>query len=220
MPGGAAAIRQPWRMAAIYLEAAYPDGLPAGLAVRDRNREAWPAISAMAARSINSPLTSSAGRLFDAAAALLGVRDLIHYEGQAAIELEQLADPGTGTRDAYSARIAVDTHVLIRGADLIRAAADDLAAGVDRPVIAARFHHGVAAAIAAVCSTLRDRSGLRVVALSGGVFQNLLLTTMAVRRLEDMGFRVLTHSRVPCNDGGISLGQAVVAGTRDRLGLV
>ncbi|HSZ47464.1 MAG TPA: carbamoyltransferase HypF [Streptosporangiaceae bacterium] len=220
MPGGAAAIRQPWRMAAIYLEAAYPDGLPAGLAVRDRNGQAWPAITAMAARSINSPLTSSAGRLFDAAAALLGVRDLIHYEGQAAIELEQLADPGTGTRDAYSARIAVDTHVLIRGADLIRAAADDLAAGVDRPVIAARFHHGVAAAIAAVCSTLRDRSGLRVVALSGGVFQNLLLTTMAVRRLEDMGFRVLTHSRVPCNDGGISLGQAVVAGTRDRLGLV
>jgi hydrogenase maturation protein HypF len=78
----------------------------------------------------------------------------------------------------------------------------------------------VAAAIAAVCSTLRDRSGLRVVALSGGVFQNLLLSTLAVGRLEDMGFRVLTHSQVPCNDGGISLGQAVVAGTRDRLGLL
>jgi hydrogenase maturation protein HypF len=93
LPGGAAAIRQPWRMAAVYLAAAYPGGLPAGLAVRERNAATWAAVTAMAERGVNSPLTSSAGRLFDAAAALAGVRDVIRYEGQAAIELEQLADP-------------------------------------------------------------------------------------------------------------------------------
>ena len=93
MPGGAAAIRQPWRMAASYLAAAYAGGAgPSGLAVR-RNERAWATIAAMAERGINAPLTSSAGRLFDAVAALLGVRDAISYEGQAAIELEQLADP-------------------------------------------------------------------------------------------------------------------------------
>jgi hydrogenase maturation protein HypF len=243
MPGGAAAIRQPWRMAAAYLAAA---GVTAeALAVRQRNASSWPAVTAMAARGVNSPLTSSAGRLFDAVAALLGVRDVIHYEGQAAIELEQLADPAEAA--AYQAEITAGLagdragpaggqfaagpagdefaagpapDLLIRGADLIRAAADDLAAGVARPVIAARFHNGVAAAITAGCGALRDRHGLDVVALSGGVFQNLLLTTTVVRRLEDMGFRVLTHSQVPCNDGGISLGQAVVAGARDRLGLL
>ena len=93
LPGGAAAIRQPWRMAASYLAGSYPDGPPGELAVRDRNQGQWNAVLAMAQRGINSPRTSSAGRLFDAAASLLGVRDAVNYEGQAAIELEQLADP-------------------------------------------------------------------------------------------------------------------------------
>jgi len=237
MPGGAAAIRQPWRMAAAYLAASYPDGGPARLAVRDRHKQHWAAVTAMAARGINAPMTSSAGRLFDAVAALLGVRDAINYEGQAAIELEQLADAqerghypaaitghaaaaagagGTGTADAATGP-AGGAELRVAGADLVRAAADDLAAGVAVPLIAARFHNGVAAAIVTVCARLREQTGVDVVALSGGVFQNLLLTGRVVSGLEDKGFRVLTHSRVPCNDGGISLGQAAVAGARAGL---
>jgi hydrogenase maturation protein HypF len=106
--------------------------------------------------------------------------------------------------------------VRVRGADLIRAVTDDLEAGVDRAVIAGRFHTGVAAATVTVCRILRERHGLQTVALSGGVFQNLLLTAQVADQLTAAGFTVLTHSRVPCNDGGISLGQAAVAAARDR----
>jgi hydrogenase maturation protein HypF len=248
LPGGQAAIRQPWRMAAAYLDGL--DGLdgldrqgPGSLDVMRRNFAQWAAVVAMARKGVNAPLTSSAGRLFDAVAALLGVRDAINYEGQAAIELEQLADPAE--RGAYRAAIDAEDpgryaghertaapaaeaaagpapeagrpfHV--RGADLVRAAADDLAAGVPPAVIAARFHNGVAAVVAAACLRIRERHALTTVALSGGVFQNMLLLNQVVTRLESRGFTVLTHSRVPCNDGGISLGQAVVAAARDRLG--
>jgi hydrogenase maturation protein HypF len=214
MPGGAAAIRQPWRMAAAYLDAAYPNGLPDALAVAARNPRAWPDVLAMARRGVNAPVTSSAGRLFDAVAALLGVRDAINYEGQAAVELEQLADPAE--RAAYPAAISDGSPLLVTGADLVRAAAEDLLAGVRPDVIAARLHNGAAAMISRACLLLRERSGLGTVALSGGVFQNLLLLNAAVQLLEHDGFRVLTHARVPPNDGGISLGQAAVAAARDR----
>ena len=163
----------------------------------------------MARRGVNSPLTSSAGRLFDAAAAILGVRDAINYEGQAAVELEQLADPGeTG---AYPAAVEAGHPFQVRGTDLLHGVIEDLTSRVPAPVIAARFHNGVAALIEAGCLAMRDRHGLGTVALSGGVFQNSLLLRGAVSRLEARGFGVLLHSRVPCNDGGISLGQAVVA---------
>jgi hydrogenase maturation protein HypF len=233
MPGGAAAIRQPWRMAAAYLEAAYPAGPPDSLAVIQRAGRRWADVLAVAAAGINSPVTSSAGRLFDAAAAVLGVRDSINYEGQAAVELEQLADPvepgaypariepgaagradGTGQTERPG-RPGAAGPLRVAGADLIRAACEDLMAGVDRSIIAARFHNGVAAAIEDTCVLLRDRYELSTVALSGGVFQNLLLLNRVVSRLEQRGFDVLLHSRVPANDGGISLGQAVVAAARD-----
>ena len=231
MPGGAAAVRQPWRMAAAYLDAAYPGWPPGGLAVARRNERRWDNVVSMARRRLNSPVTSSAGRLFDAAAAILGVRDLINYEGQAAIELEQLADPaesgwyqaaisqgGDGSDGTGQDGPGQSRPLRVRGADLIRAVADDLAAGVDPGVISARFHNGVAALIEAGCLLLRERHGLATVALSGGVFQNLLLLDRTVTRLEDAGFRVLVHSRVPCNDGGISFGQAAVAAARDLAG--
>ncbi|HEY3035126.1 MAG TPA: hypothetical protein VGJ54_10775 [Streptosporangiaceae bacterium] len=178
------------------------------------------------------------------------MRDAINYEGQAAIELEQLADPaergayraaiesgpagpadagagdaGAGGGDAGPLRAGgagpLRVHgagpLRVRGADLVRAAAEDLLAGARPAVIAARFHRGVAAAIVEVCTALRETSGLGTVALSGGVFQNVLLLSHVVDRLEESGFRVLTHARVPPNDGGISLGQVAVAGARDRL---
>ena len=223
MPGGAAAVRQPWRMAAAYLDAAYPGGPPDGhegldgldgLDVARRNRRLWSGVLQMARRGVNSPLTSSAGRLFDAAAAILGVRDTINYEGQAAIELEQLADPAE--RGAYRAEVTGPEPFRIAGHDLIRAVVEDLAAGAVPGVVAARFHNGVAGLISDCCLLLRERHGLSTVALSGGVFQNLLLLQATIVRLERHGFGVLVQSRVPCNDGGISLGQAVVAAARRR----
>jgi hydrogenase maturation protein HypF len=215
LPGGAAAIRQPWRMAAVYLDAAFGGVPPDGLAVAERNRGMWPGVVSMARRGVNAPLTSSAGRLFDGVAAILGVRDEINYEGQAAVELEQLADPAE--RGAYRAAIEPGTGsgpFVVAGADLVRAATEDLVAGVAPPVIAARFHNGVAGLVLDGSLLLRERHGLRTVALSGGVFQNLLLLEGVTARLEAAGFEVLVHSRVPCNDGGISLGQAVVAAAR------
>jgi hydrogenase maturation protein HypF len=154
------------------------------------------------------------GRLFDAVAALLGVRTHVTYEGQAAIELEQRADPAE--RGAYHAAISGGDPLTVSGADLVRGAAEDLLAGVDPGVIAARFHNGVVDAIVRCCGALRDSCGVGDVALSGGVFQNLLLLGRTVDRLRAGGFRVLTHFRVPANDGGISLGQAAVAAARDR----
>ena len=214
LPGSAAAIRQPWRMAAAYLSAAYPDGPPDGLDVIRRNADRWDDVLAVARSGVNSPLTSSAGRLFDAAAAVLGVRDTINYEGQAAVELEQLADPAELA--GYPAGIEEGDQLRVLGADLVRAVVDDTRGGVAPAIVAARFHNGVADAIARTCAILRARTGLGVVALSGGVFQNLLLLERTASRLEAGGFRVLVHGRVPPNDGGISLGQVAVAAARDR----
>jgi hydrogenase maturation protein HypF len=209
MPGGAAAIREPWRMAAVYLERAFGPDAPR-LPVTTRNEARWSAMLKIAGSGLNAPLTSSAGRLFDAAAALLGVRDTVSYEGQAAIELEQLADPAEP--GAYRAALTMKTEAFeLEGADFVRGIVRDLAAQVPTPLIAARFHNGVARAILHGCRLLRERSGLSTAALSGGVFQNMLLLERAVGLLEADGFRVLRHRQVPCNDGGISLGQVVVA---------
>jgi hydrogenase maturation protein HypF len=191
MPGGVQAIRQPWRMAASYVD--------------ELGRPAREDVVKLKRSGLNSPLTSSAGRLFDAAAALLGVRDTITYEGQAAIELEQLADPAETS--AYRARIDDVVH----GEDLIAALLDDPGTKATR---AARFHNGVADAIARTCDRFRDHSD--TVALSGGVFQNVLLLDRTIDQLESTGFRVLTHRRVPTNDGGISFGQVAVASRTTR----
>jgi hydrogenase maturation protein HypF len=203
LPGGAAAIRQPWRMAAAYLGSEAPQDLI------QRHAQHWNAVLAMAARRVNAPLTSSAGRLFDAVAAILGIRDSINYEGQAAVELEQRAD--LTESGSYGATISDGAVLQLHGVDLIREAVTDLQAGVASEAIATRFHHGLADAIVRICVMLRETTGVNVAALSGGVFQNLLLLERTVAGLEQAGFDVLTHHRVPPNDAGISLGQVVVA---------
>jgi hydrogenase maturation protein HypF len=199
MPGGVTAIRQPWRMAVAYLDAAgeSPEDVLA--------RHDCANVLALS-RSGTQPVTSSAGRLLDAISAILGIRDVIRYEGQAAIELEQHADPAE--RGGYPVEQREDT---LHGVDLVRAAVADLRAGTDPKAIAARVHNGLADAVVACCARVRDTTGVEAVALSGGVFQNLLLLDRIVDRLRDNGFRVITHSRVPTNDGGISFGQAAVA---------
>jgi hydrogenase maturation protein HypF len=211
MPGGATAVRQPWRMAAACLHAARE---PAdGLAVLARNTATWPAVSAvLAAGGPAAPLTSSAGRLFDAVSALAGICDQASYDGQAAAELEQHAD--RDVRDGYPVTVTGGPPVVIRSTDLVRAVAADLRGGVATGVIAARFHHGLAGAVAAAVGLVADATGLGTVALSGGVFANTLLLGGVTERLRGHGFRVLTHHRVPCNDGGLSLGQAVAAAAR------
>jgi hydrogenase maturation protein HypF len=209
LPGGAAAIREPWRMAAAYLRAA---GCPPPPELAERRGARWGELASMLAAGVNCPPTTSAGRLFDAVAALLGLRDRVNYEGQAAVELEQLAWPASPGTGGYPARI---DGPLLRGTDLVRGVLADLAAGVARPVIAARFHAGLADLLARSAAAVRADTGLDTVALSGGVFQNALLLGLLVDRLEADGFCVLTHGRVPPNDAGISLGQVAVAIARD-----
>jgi hydrogenase maturation protein HypF len=190
LPGGAAAIREPWRTAAMQLELA---GLPIPWQRWSRVRVSL---------GLNAPLSSGMGRLFDAVAALLGVRETVTYEGQAAIELEQLA--GDTEAAAYP-------WLLGDPAPLVRAVHADLAAGRPRTAIAAAFHESIAAAAAAACAAAAEP---RTVVLSGGTFQNLRLLRSTTARLESQGFRVLSHALVPPNDGGISYGQAVVAAAR------
>ena len=190
MPGGAAAIREPWRMAGAYLEQAG----------RSVPWERWAVVRQSLA--VNAPVTSGAGRLLDAVAALLGVRDAVSYEGQAAIELEHLA--GDVPAAPYACRG-------LAGAELVAAAFDDLDAGRPRAEIAAAVHEGLAAAFADACA---QSAGSDTVVLSGGCLQNARLARSLQRRLEAHGFRVLTHRRIPPNDGGISYGQAAVAAAR------
>ncbi len=187
LPGGEAAIREPWRSAAVYLDYA---GRPVPYA---RWEDVRPALA------VNAPLSSGMGRLFDAVAAVLGVRHEVTYEGQAAIELEQLA--GETVAEPYAWRFG-------DGTALVRAAYDDLASGRAREAIAAAFHEAVATGAAEACA---DASDPRLVVLTGGTFQNLRLLASTRRRLEELGFEVLTHRLVPPNDGGVSYGQAVVA---------
>lgn len=167
---------------------------------------------------VNSPPTSSTGRLFDAVAALVGLRDRVNYEGQAAIELEQLAwrAPAAGW-DASSGYPARVDGPLLRGTDLVRGVLTDIGSGVETSIIAARFHSGLIDLLARAADAARALTGLGTVALSGGVFQNALLLAGLCDSLEARGFEVLTHSRVPPNDAGISLGQVTVAIARDRL---
>ena len=161
----------------------------------------------MAAQGINSPPTSSAGRLFDAAAAILGVRDAITYEGQAAVELEQPAEPsGPGEAGAYRPPSRPGSRSTIRAADLLHAVIEDrtkrVPPGHRRPL-----PPGVAALIEAGCLLMRERYGLSMVALSGGVFQTRSSCTPRVGRLEALRLpRPAALRGVPCNDGGISLG--------------
>ncbi|HEV7904082.1 MAG TPA: carbamoyltransferase HypF [Pyrinomonadaceae bacterium] len=211
MPGGAKAIREPWRMAAAYLHRALGDDflkleIPF---VRNLDGRKWATLRRMAETGTNSPATSSMGRLFDAVSGLLELRSVVNYEGQAAIELEASADRSDG---AQGYEFECDAGGVIRADAVIRRAVEDLLDGVSPPKISAKFHLGVAGLIASVARKTRDERRLNRVALSGGVFQNMLLLSHVCAMLEADGFEVYTHSRVPTNDGGISLGQAAIAG--------
>ncbi len=218
MPGGERAIREPWRMAVAHLVDAEvsTESMEARILHADLR-----IIQTMLEKRINTPHTSSAGRLFDAVAALAGVRDRVSFEGQAAMELEWLA-----TREAPDGRYpfeldacggssGVEASLVVDTRPMIRAVAADVVRGVAPSSIARRFQTTMVDLIVAVCEFLRGRTGIDAVALSGGVFLNALLTSEALGRLSDDGFRVYRHRLVSPGDGGLSLGQLAIAAATD-----
>jgi hydrogenase maturation protein HypF len=217
LPGGEQAIHQPWRMAAVYLAQAYGDSFLALDIpfVQQLDRSKWRILSHMIARGLNCPPTSSLGRLFDAVAALLGIRDEVYYEGQAAIELEMLA-VNMEQAESYPFAIRDGEPAVLDVAPLIRAIVSDIQQRVPVPQIAGRFHRSIAELLMTACLKVRERSGIKTVALSGGVFQNRLLLEQLVARLQEMAFEVFINRRVPPNDGGLSFGQLAVAAARLR----
>lgn len=213
LPGGDAAVREPWRMAASYLWHTYGGRmsevrLPMQGGVAP---EHWSLVSQMLQKNVRCVPTSSMGRLFDAVASLAGLRQYCQYEAQAAISLEIAADRTESGSYRAALResedgLVIDTRPLIRGV------IEDALSGRPTPAIAASFHNAVCDFTVETTERLRELTGVSRVALTGGVFQNVLLTERIATRLEQRGFEVLIHRLVPCNDGGLSLGQAVIAG--------
>lgn len=206
LPGGDAAVRRCSRMALAHLWAA---GIPWDddiIPLADLSREERTILHRQLEKGLNAPNTSSMGRLFDAVSALIGVRQTATYEGQAAIELENIADPDETS--SYSLEIQ---HGEIDSAGLWREILADLRRSVPAGIISARFHNGLARMVLEVCQAITATTSIKTVCLSGGVWQNMTLLAKTVPLLEKAGYTVLTHSQVPANDGGLALGQALIA---------
>ena len=212
MPGGAAAIQKPWRMALSYIYALLGrEGVMKHLPfLSQAKEEKIRVILQQIDQKINSPLTSSCGRLFDGISALLGLCHSVSYEGQAAVELEMIADP----REERVYEFFLEEErgkEIIRLKPFIEGILGDMERGIIPSVISGKFHNTLVKIAGAVCQRISGQGGPKKVVLTGGVFQNRLLSERMKAALEKAGFEVLTHRRVPCNDGGLSLGQAVIA---------
>lgn len=219
LPGGDAAVRQPWRMALSYLRDSLGGGeMPAELGcfqgVPERHVEL---VKGMLARGVQTVETSSCGRLFDAVAALTGLRTEVSFEGQAAIALEEAAERGVEER--YRFDLGEGAPMIVDFRQTIVEVLRDMSTGRRVGEISARFHNTLSAAIVEVCCRIRTDDGANRVCLSGGTFQNLLLLERTVIDLRRRGFGVFLHAMVPANDGGISLGQAVIANRRLHQGV-
>jgi hydrogenase maturation protein HypF len=216
LPGGDAAVRSPWRVALAWLQRAgeeWREDLPCVAHADERERQAVARLLSPDAATVGlvAPPTSSMGRLFDAVAALIGVRQEVRDEAQAAIELEALADPSEEGAYAFAFDgLTFDASPVIR--DIVH----HWRQGIAPAILAARFHNSVAAAVAEVCARARRLTGVSRVALSGGVWQNVFLLERVVTLLEQGEFEVLLHRRIPANDGGLALGQAAVAAWQAR----
>jgi len=210
LAGGDAAVHQPWRSAFAWLRESFGAELPQHLhLLGDVTERELKLVGSMVESGFNTVNTSSCGRLFDAVASLIGLRHVTTFEGQAAIELEIITQAGIDDRYSFEIDCREPLQIDLRPA--IREIVRDLGRAVAKPVIAARFHNTVAAVTLEVCHILRRSESLDRVCLSGGSFQNVYLLQRTMQRLEKAGFQVFLHSRVPPNDGGISLGQAVIA---------
>ena len=214
MPGGIAAIREPWRMAVSYLWHHYgPEFMKLPIPfVQQLQPGKVNVLLRMMERNVNSPLTSSCGRLFDAVAALEGIRQKVTYEAQAAIELEMMMAPSTR---AYPFAIrAAEGGWIIDTRPCFDALVDDLGGSVPAELISTAFHNGLVNIFLQVTKLLRERESLNRVCLSGGTFQNAYLSEQLYCKLVENGFEVFTHSEVPAGDGGLALGQALIAAHR------
>ena len=215
LPGGDAATKKPYRIAVGYLlKLLGEDSFSSELAfLKQIDAVEIEFIKRQIQAGLNSPLTSSMGRLFDAVSALIGIRGEIDYEGQAAVELEMIAydDKGKAGKGYPYSIIEHDGVSIIHLKELLSAIVKDLYQGISKATISAKFHNTIAQTVCEMCQLIAERTGINQVALSGGVFQNRLLLRKVVSSLESASFSVLTHKQVPCNDGGISLGQAVIA---------
>ena len=209
LAGGDAAIREPWRSALAYCQDTFGAGFETPAALRAVPEVRLRVVRRMITKNVNTIATSSCGRLFDAVAALIGLRQQVNYEGQAAIELEMMA----GDEDAAPYPFEV-SEGQVWEIDFRPAIERIVRSQEPGSMIAARFHNTVAEAIAAGCRRVRGERGLRRVCLSGGTFQNVRLVSRAVGLLRGAGFEVFLHAAVPTNDGGIALGQAAVAAAR------
>ena len=215
LPGGDAAVQEPWRTAVAYLHAAFgPEwtNLDIPFAKRMDMRRARLVVQMVASR-VNTPFTTSTGRLFNAVASLLGICDRNTYEGQAPMELEAAADEGVTSALPSEVR-RENGALLLDPRSYIRSVVERLRENAPAEVISAEFHNGLCDGVVAMCERIREVEKISCVALSGGVFQNKLLFERTVRELERKQFRVLTHQLVPPNDGCIALGQAAVARAR------
>jgi len=225
LPGGAAAIRRPYRTAIGYILSLLGEDTLDAFIKREAKQSRLTSMGRVTAiendvirqqvkKRINSPLTSSMGRLFDSVSALLGIRGEIDYEGQAAVELEMAAyeEDYVGIRKSYPYRIVEEDGMgVVHLKDTFTAIIDDLDQDISNARISVNFHNTIAQVTDEMCRLIANKAGITQVALSGGVFQNRLLLKKTINLLESSGFQVFTHRQVPCNDGGISLGQAVVA---------
>lgn len=220
LPGGDKAVREPWRMALSWLHTlgvAWDEDLPP--VQYSANSEQLPvedsqftihnldSLHQQLSTGINAPSTSSMGRLFDAVAALIGIRQTVNYEAQAAIELEALADPDE--TDQYS--LPEFLYPSIDPTTLFEHILADLRANIPSAKISARFHNTLAGMVSRMCDIMRSEYDSNQVVLSGGVWQNMTLLRKTMALLNQAGFSVLIHEQVPANDGGISLGQALIA---------
>ena len=215
LPGGEAAIKKPYRMALSYLYTLLGEGFSLeGLPFRQLKPTELEIIRQQLKRGINCPLTSSAGRLFDAVSAISGVRQEIDYEAQAVIELEMLAPDKVGEfkPNCYPFHIVEHQGMrVVKLGELFSAVVQDVKDQIPVSIISLKFHSTVARIIAEMCKLIAKETGITQVALSGGVFQNRLLLSLTTAALQRENFSVLTHHLVPTNDGGVSLGQAVIA---------
>lgn len=212
MPGGDAAVHEPWRMAVSHLYRAYGPGYKdLQLQILQDHADKIALIEQMIDKSINSPLTSSCGRLFDSVAALLGLRHTVSFEGQAAAELEMLLEPGDTESTTYPFEIikAEDAPWLLPVKPIVTGLVNDILENISPRLISRRFHNTLAALFTRICRETRNQKNINTVVLSGGVFQNLNLLHLIKTGLESLSFDVYVHEQVPTNDGGLSLGQAV-----------
>ncbi|MEW6181887.1 MAG: carbamoyltransferase HypF [Bacillota bacterium] len=211
LPGGEQGIRQPWRMAVSYLLAFLGDeGAAAALELFGARKRDLEIVQYLVKKRFNSPLACGCGRLFDAVAALLGIQSEVTYEGQAAVELGELvqAPDENGSTPPYSYSFEGE---VISPAGIFTGVLEDIRAGVGKTVISTRFHNTIIAMVCDAVKKVAERTGLGKVALSGGSWQNRYLFAAGKEALSREGFEVLFHHQVPTNDGGLSLGQAVVA---------